>query len=633
VLNLLSFLIIFPFLAALLLLFIKNNNLRKPVVVGSSAVIIIASLGLLLFRGAVNSQFFSAENYLFDHAIFFLEWLIALVLFYLSVKHRKFLVFGLVVLQTIFMTYFEMKYGMSVKAEHNLFIDGFSLVMALIIGVVGTLICIHALGYMREFHEHHPEFKDRRPFFFFVLFAFLSAMFGIVFANNLLWLFFFWEITTLSSFLLIGYKQDEISIRNSFRALLMNLFGGICFALGVYYLYVTTGVIELDKMMHLSKGLVLIPLVGLSLGGLTKSAQLPFSSWLVGAMVAPTPVSALLHSSAMVKAGVYLLIKLSALYVDTTVGVAVAGIGGMTFVLASFICISQSDAKRILAYSTIANLGLIVVCAGIGGYQALWAGILLIIFHAVAKGLLFLCVGVVEHKSGSRDVESMDGLVQAMPTVAWMMLIGMAGMFLAPFGMLISKWAVLIALVKFAPAYVIFILFGSSATLFFWVKWMGKILTMLQPRENIEGTVSLSEWTALYTLAFLTIAMCLLFPLVSTGVIEPYVLQVYGTTASLGAGNLMIMLIMMGLVVLFGLVHPLARRQKNLRITDAYLGGANAESCTAFVDSFGKSQEYTFSNYYFMNIFNEKELNNSGIVISWFVIVLMAASVIPWHLL
>jgi len=626
-----TFLIALPFATALSLLFVTNNTLRKVVVVSSSLLIVATSLFLAVLKLSGKDQFFNAPSELFDQVIFYGELFFAAVIFWLSIKHRKYGVLTLAVVQTIIMLVFEIHYGSSVKANHNLFIDNFSLVMTLIIGVIGTLICVHALGYMKEFHEHHPEFKDRRPFFFFVLFAFLSAMFGIVFANNLLWLFFFWEITTLSSFLLIGYKRDEISINNSFKALLMNLFGGLCFVFGIIYLYATTGVIELDKMLMLDKGLILIPLVGMSLGGLTKSAQLPFSSWLVGAMVAPTPVSALLHSSAMVKAGVYLLIKLSAVYVNSSVGLAVATVGGITFLVASFISISQSDAKRILAYSTIANLGLIVLCAGVGGYQALWAGILLIVFHAIAKGLLFLCVGVVEHKSGSRNVESMDGLIQAMPNVAWMMLIGMAGMFLAPFGMLISKWAVIVALIETVPGFIVIILFGGAATLFFWVKWMGKILTVLGPRTSIEQHISNYEWSALYTLAFLTIAVCLLFPVFSNYFVEPYVYNVYGEFGTLGAGNITIMIIMMGLIFLFGLSLPFVKRSKRVHMVDSYLSGANADQCNTFINSLGTAEEYTFSNYYLENCFSETTLNRWGVFLSWLIIILMAVSVIPWH--
>ena len=167
----------------------------------------------------------------------------------------------------------------------------------------------------------------------------------------------------------------------------------------------------------------------------------------------------------------------------TTVGLMVALVGAVTFLVGSLAAITTSDAKKVLAWSTVANLGLIVMCGGIGTYQAVWAGILLIIFHAVAKCLLFLCVGVVEHRLHSRDIEAMSGLILNMPRVAVMMLIGMAGMFLAPFGMLISKWAVLKAVVDAYPSLSVFIVFGSAATLFFWVKWMGKLLEVVQPRE------------------------------------------------------------------------------------------------------------------------------------------------------
>src|SRR5262249_19192293 len=152
------------------------------------------------------------------------------------------------------------------------------------------------------------------------------------------------------------------------------------------------------------------------------SAQLPFSSWLLGAMVAPTPVSALLHSSTMVKAGVYLVLRMAPLIAGATVGLLVAFVGAITFLVASLAAITTSDAKRVLAYSTVANLGLIILCGGIGTEAAVWAGVLLILFHAVAKCLLFLCVGVVEQRVHSRDIEAMSGLIKQMPRVAVMML-------------------------------------------------------------------------------------------------------------------------------------------------------------------------------------------------------------------
>ena len=172
-------------------------------------------------------------------------------------------------------------------------------------------------------------------------------------------------------------------------------------------------------MMQLDKALVLIPAVCIVFAGLEKSAQFPFSSWLTGAMVAPTPVSALLHSSTMVKAGVYAILRMSPMMKDTAAANMLMYMGGMTFLVTALIAISQSNGKKVLAYSTIGNLGLIVACAGVSSPAALWSALLLIIFHAVSKPLLFLCVGVCEYKLNSRDIEDMDYLIMRVPKLAF----------------------------------------------------------------------------------------------------------------------------------------------------------------------------------------------------------------------
>lgn len=312
---------------------------------------------------------------------------------------------------------------------------------------------------METYHHHHPEVRDRQTFFFFVIFVFLAAMFGLVFSNNLMWLFFFWEITTISSFLLIGYSETGEATKNAFRALVMNLLGGVAFVVALILLAATEptsgGGIELSRVLASpDAAVVLIPAVLIGFAGITKAALMPFSSWLLGAMVAPPtpPVSALLHSSTMVKAGVYILVRFSPVFAGTFAGLSIGLVGGVTFLVASAIAISQSDAKSVLAYSTIANLGLIAACAGVGTYMLVWAAILLIVFHAVAKSLLFLGTGAIEHRTGSRDIEDMEGLIVRMPKMAVMMFIGIAGMFLAPFGMLISKWAAIEAFVQVPSA-------------------------------------------------------------------------------------------------------------------------------------------------------------------------------------
>jgi ech hydrogenase subunit A len=326
-----------------------------------------------------------------------------------------------------------------------------------------------------------------------------------------------------------------------------------------------------------------------------------------------------------VKAGVYLVLRMAPIVTGTKVGLLVALVGAVTFMIASIAAITASDAKRVLAYSTIANLGLIVLCGGVGTAAAVWAGVLLIIFHAVAKCLLFLCVGMVEHRIHSRDIESMCGLIVTLPRLAFMMLIGMAGMFLAPFGMLISKWAVLKAVVDAYPILSVFIVFGSAATLFFWVKWMGKLLEVIGPPPENKTAFQLGQGIALYGLSIVTFLTCLLFPLVSKIMIEPYVINIYGPTTFMSHGNVVIMIIMMSVVILF----PFAFLwHGHARVTDAYLGGANAHSSVRFVGCASQEQTVTVGNYYLREFFSESWLCRWGVVsCSAFLAVMVAMAI------
>jgi len=620
-------LIVFPLISGLILLGVRNDFARGIIVKIASAIICLSSVRLLTMHFPRESVFFPAEFIFAGRLMLFFELMMACYIVYKGIKHKRFLTVALASLQTLALVAFEIMFKGKVRADNNLFIDKLSIIMALVIGVIGSLICVYSVGYMRDFHEdYRKEVKDRRRSFNFLQFAFLSAMFGIIFSNNLIWLYFFWEITTVCSFVLIAYKGTEEANNNAFRALELNLLGGLAFVLGIIYLYFSSGFIELDKVVAIGKAGALLPIVLLSFAGLIKSAQLPFSPWLVGAMVAPTPVSALLHSSTMVKAGVYLVLRLAVVLQGTLCGFMIAFIGGTTFLVASFVAISVSDAKKVLAYSTIANLGLIVLCAGIGTYEAVWAGILLIIFHAVAKCLLFLCVGVIEHKVHSRNIEDMSGLIVTMPKISIMMQIGMAGMFLAPFGMLISKWAVLKALVDYNPLLAIFVVFGSSATLFFWVKWMGKLITVTNPSERKENKIAWNQWFPLFALSSLTIIICGFFPLVSQVLIEPYVKEVYGQAVTMSRGNLVIMAIMLAMVMLFPL--SFINYGKKVKVVDAYLGGANAYNSTQFYGALGRVRDMEMKNYYLEKYFGERRLIKFGSVLCVISIAIMLAILI-----
>ncbi|HEY1405250.1 MAG TPA: proton-conducting transporter membrane subunit, partial [Spirochaetota bacterium] len=603
--NSLLFLILFPLVPAFLLLIFPFNRFRAYVTRLSVAVIGAGAIYAAYQFFFTSAQFYSLPSHYIDKGMFYIEAAITLFIIVLGIRYKKYLASVFALLSFGVMAYFELKLAHGVHVEQNLFIDKFSVIMALIIGIIGGLICIYAIGYMNDFHHHHKEMKDKRPLFFFILFVFLSAMFGIVFSNNIVWLFFFWEITTLTSFLLIGYTKTQEAINNSFRALIMNLSGGLAFALAIAYLAKTGGPLELDKIIAGKGAIAMIPVALLCFAGITKSAQLPFSSWLLGAMVAPTPTSALLHSSTMVKAGVYLVIRLAPVLQNTNVGNMVALIGGITFLIGAFIAVSQSNAKKLLAWSTISNLGLIIACAGIGSSETVWAGIFLIIFHAIAKSLLFLCVGTIEHKLGSRDIENMDSLIVSMPGLTMMVIVGICGMFIAPFGMLISKWAALKAFITIpsfmSPVLILFLSFGSATTIFFWTKWMGKITAANRPAEKehpLQKSISGDEWTSELIHAVLTVAICLGFPLVSAYLVEPYVSNLYGSAAGIGKGNYVIMTIMVAMIILLPLIDFFFQtRLKTVKGT-AYMAGRNESPNRVFDGSLGAKREMTLKNYY-----------------------------------
>jgi ech hydrogenase subunit A len=561
-----------------------------------------------------------------------------------SIRYRRVVAGVLAVSQVVLLLIFEFTLGHAIPVESDFAIDGLSVIMALVIGIVGGGICIYALGYMRDFHAHAeghlgrqagdaapaavpggapaasaPDAastapgapaapgapgaaQDRRPVFFSLMFLFLSAMFGIVFFNNLGWLLCAWEVTTVCSFALIGYTRSQEAIDNSFRQIVMNLAGGLAFAVALFFLG-SQGILELDQLIGTGGvGMLALPVALIAFAAMTKAAQVPFQSWLLGAMVAPTPTSALLHSSTMVKAGVFLLIKLAPCLGWSTNGIMVMFVGALTFLFCSAVAISQSNAKRVLAYSTVANLGLIVTCAGVGTPEAVWAAIFLLVFHAVAKSLLFLCVGTAEHRIESRDIEDMDNLFVRMPVLARFMALGILVMFAAPFGMLISKWATIVSLVETDNFVLLVILaFGSALTFMFWAKWLGKLLSVAQQGKRDEEGESIgekagekavhrSEWSAIALMAVLAVALSATFPFVSQYVVVPYLVMLEVGVAPFGFGawdtgalaaidfdNLLIMaLIVLATVTVLALLFRRPRRPKG-RTVPIYLGGVGLD--------------------------------------------------------
>ncbi|MFK0684578.1 monovalent cation/H+ antiporter subunit A [Ochrobactrum sp. BD67] len=314
-------------------------------------------------------------------------------------------------------------YGLNVTFR----MDGFAWLFAMLITGIGLLVVIYARYYMS------PE--DPVPRFFSFLLSFMGSMLGVVLSGNLILLAVFWELTSIFSFLLIGYWYHNASARDGARmALTVTGIGGFCLLAGVLILGHIVGSYDLDNVLAAGNlvrthPLYSVALILILLGAFTKSAQFPFHFWLPNAMAAPTPVSAYLHSATMVKAGVFLLARLWPVFSGTEEWFWIVGSAGLiTLLIASFFAVFQQDLKGLLAYSTISNLGLITVLLSLGSPLAAVAAIFHMVNHAIFKASLFMAAGIIDHETGTRDMRKLSGLLRPMPYTATLAMVASAAM-------------------------------------------------------------------------------------------------------------------------------------------------------------------------------------------------------------
>lgn len=321
----------------------------------------------------------------------------------------------------------------------SVYVDGLSTLFGLLISGIGTFIILYAGGYLKG----HPQ-QGR---FFSFLFMFMGAMLGLVLGNNLISLFIFWELTSITSFLLIGFDHlRAASRRAAIQALVVTGGGGLALLAGFILIISATGEIEMSVLLGspdiIKDSGLYLPIFLLVLGGaFTKSAQFPFHFWLPNAMEAPTPVSAYLHSATMVKAGVYMLMRMHPLLGDTVLWTTVLPLfGGVTLLVGTILAVRQTDLKLMLAYTTVASLGLLVMLTGTSHEKALEGAVLYLLAHSLFKGALFMVAGTIDHEAGTRDVTKLGGLRKAMPVTfvaACLAALSMAG--LPPFIGFIAK--------------------------------------------------------------------------------------------------------------------------------------------------------------------------------------------------
>ena len=312
---------------------------------------------------------------------------------------------------------FEWSWAPSLGLSLGFNLDGLGLLLAFLISAIGALVAWYASAYLRDHHDLGR--------FYASLLAFMGAMLGVALSDNILVLFVFWELTGFTSFLLIGFEHDREDARSAaLQALIVTGAGGLALLAAGVLLIDISGTASLAAMSAQAQIVTQHPMYAavaflILLAAFTKSAQVPFHFWLPNAMAAPTPVSAYLHSATMVKAGVYLLARMTPILGSTPLWTtATASVGALTMLVGAYRSIQDTDLKRILAYSTVSALGLLTMLIGVGTAAAITAMLAYLVAHACYKGALFLVSGAIDHETGSRDITRLSGLRSNMPLTA-----------------------------------------------------------------------------------------------------------------------------------------------------------------------------------------------------------------------
>jgi len=318
--------------------------------------------------------------------------------------------------------------------------DMLAIFMAIVASLIGAIIVLYSFGYISHYENQNE--------YYMMVVLFLGSMMGLVFSGDLIFLFLFWEITTIACWRLIGFFRGKIQVLRADKAFLITVFGALIMLVGFVILYSQTGSFDLQVIQNALKGNPVsnIVVVLILFGILSKSATLPFHTWLPDAGIAPSPVTALLHAAVLVKIGVYVFARLFIVTLQLgaiwhTIVPVIAAVSMLVSAGAAFI---ETDLKRILAYSTISQISFIFLGLAMGNEVAIAGGLLYILMHGLAKGGLFLCAGIVEQNTGTKDITKLGGLIKTMPVTAITFLFcAFSVMGIPPFGGFFSKYMVI----------------------------------------------------------------------------------------------------------------------------------------------------------------------------------------------
>ena len=455
--------IVLPWAVALIIYLLKNDTITN--VLSFLMLPILGVISWMVYQDT-NTEFLINTPHWVGVAITVYDFGLLGYFLFQGFRNKSMLISALAILQLVLLIVVVATIKESGTAD--LFIDKLTAFMFLIVAIVGVPIAIFATKYM--------EFDERgKHSFVAILIWFLGVMNFAVSVNNIEWFFALFETTTLASYILIRFRMDTEAIKNAVLALWMNQIGGVAILLALLTFLKINGVYHFTDLLSMNKTTVSLAALGfLSISALVKGAQMPFHKWLLGAMVAPTPVSAILHSATMVKIAPYLILRITPIIKGTLLAKLLIVSTGYVFVVAAIIALTQDNFKKILAYSTISLLGLMMLSAAIGTPSAVVASLLLILFHALAKGFLFVEAGVLEKVFHIKYIKDMRRLIERAPLTLMFIFFGFLNMTFVPFGTFLGKWMIIEEASGFLHngSYILLILYVGAGSAFLSVLYM-----------------------------------------------------------------------------------------------------------------------------------------------------------------
>ena len=593
-----------PFIAGLFLLplaisailLVAPKSLAKPLVI--IAALLLSTLSIYTWFNTGETVFITLPA-IANQVVAGVDILLLIFFGWVAIRQKSIPVGILSLLQLGALVY--LLYIVPHTEAPQLMMDKLSAFMFLLINVISSIIAIFSIKYM----EDEPCSSFRKKYFLSIIFWFIAAMNLVVSSDNLEYFFLFFELTTLASYLLIRFRKDEVSEKNAITALWMNQIGGVAILAAIYFIF-SNGYGEAtfsNLLANIGAEGLMLPLALICIAALIKGAQMPFSKWLLGAMVAPTPVSALLHSSTMVKIAPFVILRLSPAIKDTAIASVIIGLTAFVFLAAAIGALAQDNLKRILAHSTIALLALMMMMGALGTPVTTVAALLLMLFHGISKSMLFLNAGVLERVFHLKETSDMDRLAESGPFTALVIIIGFMSLLLPPFGAFIGKWLSIETLGNYATearllgALTLVAVAGGGAVLtLLYFKVMGLIINRTGEKDRIDfektGTIYKGTMYALLVLIAvgifgLPLLLGGLFAPVASDVLQlPVAVGMDGWNMNIGSMTLpMVPLLIAFLMLPATIIAAMFVRFKNVDRAKEYM-------C-------GEKVNYSFGSFYF----------------------------------